>query len=238
MDINAYTFYNFPKELKVEDYEKAKETFISALSKLNSVKSIYQFGTVSTPGISDLDFFVVLDDIIGQERNRLKSAINSFTETEKYIFSHEPFFVNKELFMNYLNIRHVSNLQHIYGEKIQMKKEVNKNCKIYMLIEILLSYPNFFLDSLIKKKIDVRKSLQILNAIKYPISIYNDVVGNNKDRYSDFIEEISNIRDNYHEHSNEDIKVNLLRLIYQAINIIREVKWEFHNYLLDKLVYF
>jgi len=49
--------------LSNNDYAVARKEFISSISVLDNVESIYETGTLSTPGLSDLDFLIIIKDL-------------------------------------------------------------------------------------------------------------------------------------------------------------------------------
>ena len=50
------------KTLSIEDYDKCLCHIVDSLSKNKDIISIFQFGNVGFPGISDLDLLFVVDD--------------------------------------------------------------------------------------------------------------------------------------------------------------------------------
>ena len=58
----AYCFTDFPRPLKARDYERARDQLREYMAHQPDVVALYEFGTVSVPGLSDLDLMVVLRD--------------------------------------------------------------------------------------------------------------------------------------------------------------------------------
>ncbi|CAN5570511.1 hypothetical protein BH11BAC2_BH11BAC2_07260 [soil metagenome] len=55
-------FINRPEALKAEYYKEAVELIGEQFSKVDGVITVYSFGNVTTPGISDLDILLVFED--------------------------------------------------------------------------------------------------------------------------------------------------------------------------------
>jgi hypothetical protein len=61
MDAGNVTYEQLPKPIPRERYEQARTELVEAYRGLNGVTAIYDTGTVTDPGISDLDIKVVYD---------------------------------------------------------------------------------------------------------------------------------------------------------------------------------
>ena len=53
---------DIPQKFDEDAYHIAMDRQVQALSKVEGVKSIYQIGGLSTPGISDIDLVVVFEE--------------------------------------------------------------------------------------------------------------------------------------------------------------------------------
>lgn len=53
---------DFPRAVPKEAYDAVIDRVVGALARQPGVRSIFQIGSVSNPGISDIDFFIVFDD--------------------------------------------------------------------------------------------------------------------------------------------------------------------------------
>lgn len=92
-------FYRPTKDLENDDYELAKREFLSRCSKISCVHSVFEFGEVSCPGLSDIDLCVILEPTYQGIPKELLTE--SFDADHKYIFDHDPLFLgedNSEIF--------------------------------------------------------------------------------------------------------------------------------------------
>ena len=64
--IKKYT--NYPKKVSYDYYSKARSEFIGSLKKNVNILSIYEYGKVRAPGVSDLDLIIVF-------KNKIKGKI-------------------------------------------------------------------------------------------------------------------------------------------------------------------
>lgn len=81
------TFVNFPRHVEPAVYERAIEQVIEWLQEVDGIVSIYQVGSVSAPGISDIDLLAVFEDDAVVDGN----PIARLTGDERYLFTHGPF---------------------------------------------------------------------------------------------------------------------------------------------------
>jgi len=79
-----------PRFVAREAYDLAIENMVGRLSRIPGLLSIYQIGSVSTPGISDIDLLAVFDDNVECKVDPRGSLDNQ----EKYLFTHGLFGIN------------------------------------------------------------------------------------------------------------------------------------------------
>ena len=88
-------FFNEPRKNTIKDYNNEIERIVSVLSECDDVVSIYQIGEVSCPGISDLDFIVVLRDETRNLRDYKKRI--SFLWKNNFLLMHPPYALTRSL---------------------------------------------------------------------------------------------------------------------------------------------
>ena len=57
-------YYNYPTKLDESHYEEIRKDIIKYFSDNKDIMSIYEYGSVSAPGVSDLDLIFVLNDLL------------------------------------------------------------------------------------------------------------------------------------------------------------------------------
>lgn len=164
---------NETRQIPLDDYDKAIENYLR-LIPLNRVRSIYQIGSVSIPGLSDIDLILVLKD----DRRELwrHYSINRLSRHDQYIFSHDCIITNMETFRALPLWLPVFNLVHIWGEKTDIQPPISSGfeTKLLMLIELLLTKvpSDFLLYSLLRGRFHERVMVAMLNSLKYAIDIW------------------------------------------------------------------
>ena len=92
-------FYNLPIQNHKGDYDEARRYIADFVSSFPDVRALYEFGSVSAPGISDLDFMVILYDKVNDKNLGEKltfdqlpaDVINLLDGSTFMIFSEEHF---------------------------------------------------------------------------------------------------------------------------------------------------
>lgn len=78
---------SYPSYVPEWRYHELMEVMLNRIRGLDGVRAIYQIGSVSTPGISDIDMFVVFEDGVKCDFN----ALSGLSTEERYLFNHSPF---------------------------------------------------------------------------------------------------------------------------------------------------
>ena len=68
-------FKDLPKKVGESYYQRAREEIIEYYSQNSDILSIYEYGSVSSPGVSDLDIILILKDDVKTKENFLNFQI-------------------------------------------------------------------------------------------------------------------------------------------------------------------
>ncbi|MCX6291611.1 MAG: hypothetical protein NT126_07580 [Bacteroidetes bacterium] len=122
----SLTFTDIPRFVSVDKYHQAIERMLERLNKIPGVQSVYQVGGITTPGISDIDLFVVFDDKVKVPLN----PVLDLSSEDHYLFTHHLFgtserFVNEiEPFTCFGNYRFLSGKQHHFDQPMVSDHEL------------------------------------------------------------------------------------------------------------------
>ena len=214
LDINDFYFDNAPIYFDKGYYNKVIEKIKSKYSSGN-IYSIYRWGDVSAPGISDVDIIIVLKD----KTKGLKRAI--LNKKERYIVCHPFFIIDKKILENIRYIYPNLNLELIKGEKInvdQLKKSSEYYANIFLSIDIAIRhFPREYLEILLSKRIDIRNTLLRLNALSLSLELYKNLINKEEQDFKEYTEEVSYLRKKWFSLKDEERKVKLIYLLNKAI---------------------
>jgi hypothetical protein len=227
-----FSFYDYPVKYTLKDYDSTLGKIRNIAKKTKEILSIYTFGEVGVPGVSDIDLIFVL-----KENSRLPSFLkkNQVDKDSKYLIFH-PFFIITENIMKNINyIYPNSNFIKIYGKDIEIhnpSKSDLKKIKTYLTTDVILRhFPVDHLYNLLSRKIDIRMALMRLNAFNHSFSIFKDITGKEKAIWKDFSKKIDYLRKNCFEMDKNLLQIKLLDALKESIYISTDFVKEFDKFL-------
>lgn len=111
-----YHYIDFPQYVSPDDYHRAINRMVDKIRQTGMALSIYQVGSIGTPGISDIDLLLILHENLQTRYNPVKDL----EFPDRYLFAHRlfgtviPYALQLEpwaLFDNYL---------HLWGKKFNL----------------------------------------------------------------------------------------------------------------------
>jgi len=106
----------FPNYVSESVYDDAINSMVERLCMEPSVLSVYQIGGVSSPGISDIDLYVIFRDDSSCGLNPLKDL----TSVQKYLYVHNLFGISQGDFYKTRKYKFFHNYTHLFGEKLDV----------------------------------------------------------------------------------------------------------------------
>ncbi len=108
-----------PTIINIKNYEIVKTEFIRRCSENNFVVAVYEFGTIGSPGLSDLDFLVILaDDCQGIPE---ELTISKMDKSHAEIMNHDPLFICMSSVEFFGSIYPIFKATKIYGKDVNFK---------------------------------------------------------------------------------------------------------------------
>lgn len=230
---------NLPQEYSLSAYEQAVDDFVKKYSSHPEVLAIYQFGDVTVPGISDLDFIIVLNKSLsipfGEE-----FSIQSFDDDLRYLYNDtQPFLMTADIFKDFWKIFPILTPKLLYGTKQKITEESRGDASIYHLLSLIdicnYFYPIIFLEQLYSKNLNVRRSLLILNALRFPLDIMSSIVNKKIDRWEKFIEAIRNLRSGWFKSNEKERIIVLGQLLEEAPAVSIDLISKLSNHIQNNL---
>ena len=237
MKAREYKFSNFPIRYELEDYNQARDKYIQRIAGIADVKAMYQVGTISTPGISDIDLVIVLDDTLRHSSSK-DYSINAVGGKVRYLFMHNPLIVNKSIFKEFLLFPHAEHLKSIklVGETVTIEdgavkgKPVNRIADVIDNMGSLLRYFTFIV---VSGYCPVRMALTKLNALSMNINDFRNIAGQSKPSWDEFVHQVKILRKGWFFLKQADQKHQLAGLLKKAFHISYGVNFALQHYLTD-----
>lgn len=112
-----YHLVNLPKHFERSEYDRVIGKVVDYLSDQREVISIYQAGSVSDHGISDIDLLVVFAEGYHVKLNPLRIL----SPEERYPFTHSLFGVSEQFTgIDYSDNFHFNAMKRLYGKKFEI----------------------------------------------------------------------------------------------------------------------
>lgn len=139
MNTTSFKYIEFPERVQLQMYHRVITEVVNALAYNPNVVSVYQIGSVSTPGISDVDMVVVLKDNIEWKSNPL----HHLKANEKYLFIHYLYGLPQSYFNDAMKFTLFHNYKLLSGEELrndtnEIGPEEKQLLKTQIALEFLL----------------------------------------------------------------------------------------------------
>jgi hypothetical protein len=198
-------------------YAEAIDDMVDKLSKLDSVHSVYQIGSISHPGISDIDMFVVFNDEASCQLD-VRHAFGADT----YLFTHKLYGCSVSHWEKLQDYTFFHNYRILFGKGFSELSssliEANiSRLKRQIALEFLVK--NYFTLTIQKryKTIKARSFLLEGKALIYDMEFLDISDG----PLWDLINDIINLRENWFEL--QDSREILVRYFLQLPDLIRDL---------------
>lgn len=107
-------FTSFPRASTIEDYARASSELEDALIALPGIVAVYRYGSVTVPGISDLDRVAVVED-----SRPVEPIWSSLSGDTRYLAMHTPALVDVSTFLRHRWFAEMSGLERVWGEALR-----------------------------------------------------------------------------------------------------------------------
>jgi len=136
--MTKYSLIDLPMYVQPELYEIYVSQVASALMNHGKVQSVYRIGSVTAPGISDLDMLVVFKDGASTNYDPLKKL----DDKGRYLFVHRLFGVSVSHFQNALGLAQFHNYRLIGGSdtrtEVSLTQEDDHLVKVQTAMEFMV----------------------------------------------------------------------------------------------------
>jgi len=185
---------DLPLPLTSGHYEEASQEFCQNVLAGSPEASVYRFGSVSTPGISDIDMVAVFPDGVSVRMSDMSEK--RLKPIYRKLFVHGPVVVTKSQFRQlplfYPNV----SVQHFVGPQLEIDPLNDEEKKILGLIVGIEILPTRWYEVariLTSESLEVRRALMILNSVRRSIQHLSDWDIEHR-QWSDFATEVQSIR--------------------------------------------
>lgn len=193
----------FPQHIKRSDYAKLERHCVAVAKRHPGVCSVLRIGSITSPGISDLDLVIVLKDGVLPPKELSAKVL----DPSGLIIEHDPVFVQESLAAIFSNVVPVFDVKVLFGPaSIKITPKESAEYLFFSLVNLF--YPREIFDLSVRKNINIRHALKRLNHLNHLMKLYDLF---SKDRYTlPVTNKIADLRKNW-----EHLRVSDL---YEVIN--------------------
>ena len=231
MQEKGYNFFNLPRECSIKDYEEAVDRIIGKYSKTDGLISIYSWGDVSVPGISDIDIVLVFKKNAGK-LPFLNRSFYFFDSGLRYLARHPFVFISEDSFKNARFVYPDTTFRLLSGKKISIRNLPQKESYysgIALLNDIIIRhYPRDFIGQSVSKSINVRDTLLRLNSLKYTAKFLERLAKEKSAEWNSRLGSIDKLRKKWFEEKDFELLVSLNE---DSVDMTMEAIEKFRNFL-------
>ena len=238
-DISDISFIDPPEEnISIESYNAARSKLVDFFSKSNDVVSLYEFGTVNAPGISDIDLMLILKDSPSEKiQNLIKRDL--LDKTVSYLMMGSTLMLMRETDFKKIKIWDNMNLKNLFGKKIEchnVLKDEFEYVEIARVLDWLPERTMRMLELIIRKEIPIRATLCLLNSFMYILQRLEKSFDFKFGDLNKFIDDFNNLRKNWFL-----MKENKDKALYSCLKKCIELGFKsiinFDNYCIQNKIY-
>ena len=220
----------------MEDYNEGIGRIIRKYSGTSGLVSIYEWGSISKPGISDIDIVLVFKDAY-KPLPFLKRSFYLAGSKVSYLARHPFIFIGEKSLQDINYINPDVELKLLHGRKCSINRLGNKessHVKISVMNDLIIRhYPRDFLPQVAGRVINVRDTLLRLNSLTYTISTMEGLTGKKNRPWDRAARQIKWLRQNWFRAKDFGL---LTKLNEEASDITIEVVGAFRDFLINKKI--
>ncbi|MFW5690258.1 MAG: hypothetical protein ACOCVI_03650 [Planctomycetota bacterium] len=177
-------------------YRTAITQYLQRVGGNPHLLAVYQMGSISHPGVSDMDLIVVTDDAIDPLKLSELSVFRGMTAEIKQVFAHDVCLFNRSAFKDVRRIIYVDNLTLLHGDAQpvdDLSDEEDRILALQVLFDFSASRLAQFKAMLSAGQIDTRGVLLRVASIKHSAKLLARL-GISDSSLDAFVEKVLDIR--------------------------------------------
>lgn len=229
MDSDSVTLNQRPRKLSSDQYEMGRRRIVDRFVDKEGVASIYDYGTVKHPGISDLDIMLVFES--GRAPSWLPDLSTSFDPLVDELVGHgNIIFIDRNTFERLHYIDPKLEPRHLAGEEID-RDQIDQEIATYRDHASVVDWlpERIYQIQRLREtnEIPVMRTLQLLKSFGYSLRLVDELLG--FDPGVAFADRISELRGTWFERDKRARKAALLETIVDGSEIGRDALTTWFN---------
>lgn len=214
-----FLFEKNPRRVETVGYRACVDRCVERFSKYEGLQAVYQFGSVSSPGISDIDLLLIFDDEAPLSTPQWQTAC---TLDDRYLLMHAPAVLPASLVGESAYLAFLNAPQLLWGKSLFPPGGAATSAFVKHLIasEQLMRLLINLDRQLHVRRIKVRPTLCELYSLKYDFVLVPDF---KHALQGDFVTGIGALRNSWFELGETKRFTRLLELLKQAIELVNSM---------------
>jgi hypothetical protein len=223
-------YTDWPRQIGPDDYTRAASEVVDIVEATATGASVYQLGGVRTPGISDLDFAIVLSDLeIDRTLKNLDSRLSSMSPASRYVLEAKPLIIDASLWRWLPVLEESADLRHLSGPRLPTAARSTAPddlAHVFGAIERRLFLTNKEPRSLLKGSIHVRRAIKKLSKIELQANLLRGF-GVQRSEWTEFADDVAGLRRDWFNLQKPTQTASLYELLVEMEEIDSDMNVEF-----------
>jgi len=229
------TFFNFPEEVDISHYENIRNEVRDIFRDDSTILSIYEYGSVSSPGVSDIDLMFVLKDLHINNEDSL-NLLDASDSAQRLVADGNVIKMPQQTMEKLLYVDELFP-SRLMGKEIEIQKpslEEKNFIKYVALIDWLPERVLKISKIYNSESININNALCTLHSFCYSLRTLNKEFYVNEESL-DVINKTAELRNSWYELSNPEKE--LLELMELALKVGHDQLFSYYRFLLQKELY-
>lgn len=246
MKIDGWRIYDLPIKYTETDYDEARVEIVNKIKKIPGLIALFEYGSTSALGISDMDFWVVFSDDAPRVYIPDEPILSAKT---RYLMMHRMILVSEKHYRKVLYFDPWTTIPWPSGHRFLWKREDVKRDLNFEKINFTQEERNIvsalFLETCIgiiyssipfyaNKEIPVRDLLETMNNCIYIVREVNILTGKNRQISCAFSEDIVDLRKNWFNLDQKEAGRRLIKILYEGLLVSFEASFALSDWLREQ----
>lgn len=162
-------YINLPELKSLNDYDVVRNSIVTIFSEVSNISGVVEYGTVTAPGVSDLDLMLLVNDHSKIPTNII-NKVRLLPEINELIGAGTILTLPTGLFKNIRSVDNFGKFQFLLGDVIHTPEQTNKKKKLISSVALFDWLPERLMrvhKLYTSSKVNVIDALCLLHSLNY-----------------------------------------------------------------------
>jgi len=239
LEADRCSFTNEPVEWSTDIYENARGQMRSFVEARSDVEALYEYGTVHAPGISDIDFMLVISPSPQSDISEYFSPKNIPLLVQEVMNTGTMMVMKTTDFVQLSRWEEIT-VRLVEGKSLELLEigdEERHWTDICSVIDWIPERCSRLVEIFVSQVIPVRRSIAYLFSLTYSLKLLEHLSHSSHANWDDFIAEVELMRSSWFQNDRESMHERLIELLWRGLNLSLEALMEFGEYCVSRGYY-